>query len=59
MHGQRVRLSATTAMLEALYDETQIGQVVTLATDVLAKFEQLPEPVREQLQGKGSGTARW
>ena len=46
-------------MLEALYDETQIGQVVTLATDVLAKFEQLPEPVREQLQGKGSGTARW
>ena len=59
MHGQRVRLSANTAMLEALYDETQIGQVVTLTTDVLAKFEQLPEPVREQLQGKTSGAACW
>ena len=42
-----------------LYDQTQIGQVVTLATDVLAKFEPLLEPVREQLQGKTSGTACW
>ena len=52
MHGQLVRLSANTVMLEALYDETQIGQVVTLATEVLARFAQLPEQVREQIQGK-------
>lgn len=52
MHGQIVRLSANTAMLEALYEETQIGQVVTLANDVLARLDQLPEAVREQLQGK-------
>ncbi len=52
MHAQLVRLSANTAMLEALYDETQIGQVMTLAADVLARLDQLPEQVREQIQGK-------
>ena len=52
MHSQLIRLSANTAMLEALYDETQLGQVVTLAADVLARLDQLPEQVREQLQGK-------
>ena len=52
MHSQLIRLSANTAMLEALYDETQIGQVVTLAAGVLARLDQLPEQVREQLQGK-------
>ena len=52
MHSQLVRISANTAMLEALYDETQIGQVVTLAADVLARLDQLPEQVRDQIQGK-------
>ncbi len=52
MHGQVVRLSANAVMLEALYDETQIGQIVPLATEVLARLDQLPEPVREQIQGK-------
>ena len=52
MHGQRVRLSANQVMLEALYGETQIGQLVNLASDVLARLDQLSEQVREQLQGK-------
>ncbi len=52
MHSQLIRLSANTAMLEALYDETQIGQVVTLSAAVLARLDQLPEQVREQIQAK-------
>ena len=52
MHGQLIRLSANTAMLEALYDETQIAQISPLATDVLARLDQLPEQVREQTQSK-------
>ena len=55
MHGQRVRLSANQVMLEALYGETQIGQLVTLASDALAKLDQLSEQFREQLQGKNIG----
>lgn len=52
MHSQLVRLSANTAMLEALFDETQFGQVVPLAAEVLARLDQLPDQVREQMQGK-------
>ena len=52
MHAQLLRLSANTSMLEALYDETQIGPIVPLATEALARLDQLPDQVREQIQGK-------
>ena len=44
--------AARREVLEALFDETQIGQVVTLTAEVLARFEQLPDQVHEQIQGK-------
>lgn len=59
MHSQLIWLSANTAMLEALYDETQIGQVVTLAADVLARLDQLPDKVREQIQAKNIRGSVW
>ena len=52
MHSQLISLSANTAMLEALYDETQIAQIAPLANDLLARLNQLPEQVREQIQAK-------
>ena len=52
MHGQLIRLSANTAMLEALYEETQIAQISPVASDVLARLDQLPEQVRAQTQAK-------